>query len=119
MYNEFGFFRDLYLFRSGVHLTNSEIDEVSRRVLLAAQLAKARADGRNMVEYSHPEPLRLYFPTTLMSCESDALSNLREVALVGRRDRPVRTVDLGPTRRGGPDETAVLARRPVRHVTSE
>lgn len=120
MYNEHGFFRDLYLFRSGVKLTNDEIDYISRRVRLAAQLASARAKGRSMIEYAHPEPLRIYYPTGFAGRPSDALGNLRELARADHR-RPADPVPVALTAIPGPTSGSTpnaLAGRPQRHFTA-
>jgi len=116
MYDEFGFFRNLYLFRSGVKLSNGEIDDLSRLIGLSAQIADARAGGRTMVEYSHPEPLRLYFPQIPKT--DDGLANLRELSLVGRRHREPRRQEELVASVGG-NGLDPLAGRPRRHFVQD
>ena len=116
MYDEFGFFRDLYLFRSAVKLTNSEIDDLTRLIRLSAELADARAGGRTMVEYAHPEPLRLYFPEIPKT--DDGLANLRELSLVGRRHgEPRQQQELVAT--SALNDLDPLAGRPRRHFVQD
>ncbi|MFF0343418.1 B12-binding domain-containing radical SAM protein [Kribbella sp. NPDC004875] len=103
MYDEFGFFRNLYLFRSGVRLTPEEIWDVSRQVRALMYLSRARNPERVMIEYGHPEPISLYFPEDLVRGTSHALPNLRTVAYA--RDRNT-----------GKERRADGARRPLRHL---
>jgi anaerobic magnesium-protoporphyrin IX monomethyl ester cyclase len=102
MYDEFGFFRNLYLFRSGVHLTPEEIWDVSREVRALVYLSRARNPERLMIEYGHPEPISLYFPEDLVRSSSHALPNLRVVAHARERNTGDRRADV--------------ARRPLRHL---
>ncbi|MGW7682037.1 B12-binding domain-containing radical SAM protein [Kribbella sp. NPDC054772] len=103
MYDEFGFFRNLYLFRSGVQLTPEEIWDISRQVRALMYLSRARNPDRVMIEYGHPEPISLYFPEDLVRGSSHALPNLRTVAYA--RDRNT-----------GKERRADVARRPLRHL---
>jgi len=117
MYNRYGFFRDLYLFRSGVKLSNSEIEEISRLVGLAQDLARLQDNGRSMIEYSHPEPIRICFPSWITRRESDSLANLREVAMVGRRGQPIgKPEDLGAPEPWAAFSLTERHERPLRHI---
>jgi radical SAM superfamily enzyme YgiQ (UPF0313 family) len=116
MYDEFGFFRNLYLFRSAVKLSNEEIDELSRLIELSADIAKVHHGGRTMVEYSHPEPLRLYFPK--LPPVEDGLANLRELSLVGRRHLEPRRQEELVSASAVPDIDP-LAGRPRRHFIQD
>jgi hypothetical protein len=80
MYNDYGFFRDLYLFRAGVKLNPAEIWQISQSVEALQHMARIRHPDQIMVEYGHPEPIALFFPEFLMGPACDGLSNLREVA---------------------------------------
>ena len=62
MYNNYGFFRDLYLFRTGVKLTPAEIWDISTSVAALQKLASFRNPEKVMVEYGHPEPVNLFSP---------------------------------------------------------
>lgn len=117
MYNEFGFFRDLYLFRSAVKLSNAEIDNITRIVRLAVEIASARFEGTDVIQYAHPESLRMYFPDSLKRRDSDALMNLREVARAGKPGtEQTGFVDLGPLPPRPDESLNELAGRPPRHI---
>jgi hypothetical protein len=114
MYSEFGFSKNLYLFRSGFKLSNFDIDNLSRLVRLASAIASARAGGRQIVEYSDAEPLRVYYPK--LPQMDDVLANVRELSLVGRRHREPREQVLASVGNGnGSTRPDPLAGRPPRH----
>jgi anaerobic magnesium-protoporphyrin IX monomethyl ester cyclase len=79
MYDEFGFFRNLYLFRSGVKLTPNEIYEIADIVGQLRGLSFMR-DRRSMIEHSMPAPIATAFPRDLLDERTTGLSSLREVA---------------------------------------
>jgi anaerobic magnesium-protoporphyrin IX monomethyl ester cyclase len=108
MYNDFGFFRDLYLFRSGVQLSPAEIWSVSRSVTALRYVARVRDPNRTMVEYGHPEPISLYFPEDVVERTSDSLANLRTVARARERG--------GRERTGLPARQDLAAMLPLRHL---
>ncbi|MDI9940336.1 radical SAM protein [Rhodococcus sp. IEGM 1351] len=115
MYNEPGFFRNLYLFRSAVKLTNEEIDRISRLVRIVGDVAAVKADGRRMVEYSHPESLRIYFPPGIYGRPNDSLQNLREVARADHRRVYKEKKDLGHKQALVNHSIDFLAGRPPKH----
>lgn len=88
MYDEYGFFGNLYLFRSGVNLHPDEIYQVSDKVASLLTLARARYPDVNMVEYAFPEPVAKYYPRLLRSFNDTGLASLRDVArpLKGRQE---------------------------------
>lgn len=108
MYNHYGFFRDLYLFRSGVKLTPAEIWEISGMVAALQSLARVHHPNRSMVEYGHPEPIGLFYPQEVMTRRPDGLASLREVSFPEKRQRPIR---LDPI-----DQRAIPMERPLRHM---
>ncbi|MBN1420884.1 MAG: B12-binding domain-containing radical SAM protein [Planctomycetes bacterium] len=81
MYDDFGFFQNLGLFRAGVRLTPAEIREVSESLAPVVALSRLHSPERAMVEYAHPEPIARSFPK-LGAAQTDGLglSSLREVA---------------------------------------
>jgi radical SAM superfamily enzyme YgiQ (UPF0313 family) len=109
MYNEYGFFRDLYLFRSGVKLTPAEVWDISYAVTALQQMAEMRNPEKTMIEYGHPEPIGLFFPEFMMSQRKDGLANLREVA------RPIETGG-SPIRLEAIAQVPVSTERPLRHI---
>jgi len=110
MYNDFGFFRDLYLFRSGVKLSAPEILEISRSVAALQELTKIRHPDRTMVEYGHPEPISLYFPETVMTPHNDGLLSLRDVASPPKGEAPIVKLEAIAA-------NTVSSNRPLRHVS--
>ena len=80
-YHDFGFFRNLYLFRTGVRLTPEEIDEITDVVSPIAQLSRIHTPEKAMVEYAHPESIRTNHPRTPREITDGAgLASLQEVA---------------------------------------
>ncbi len=85
-YDDYGFFRNLYLFRTGVQLTPREIAEVSEILSPVIALSSLLSPEKRLVEYANPEPIRRFFPSPLPGCRDGAgLARLREVA--GIRDQ--------------------------------
>jgi hypothetical protein len=110
MYNNYGFFRDLYLFRSGVKLSPQEIWEISDMVTALQRLARLRYPDRAMVEYGHPEPIGLYYPQELLVRRPDGLASLREVALPEKKSKTIRLEAIAPS--------PVSMERPLRHLAN-
>ena len=108
MYNYYGFFRDLYLFRSGVKLSPAEVWEISGMVSALQSLAQYRYPTKTMVEYGHPEPIGLYFPQEVMSRRPDGLASLREVSLPEKKPQTIRLDAIG--------RRPVSMERPLRHI---
>jgi anaerobic magnesium-protoporphyrin IX monomethyl ester cyclase len=114
MYDEHGFFGDLYLFRSGVNLTPDEIYEVSDKVAAVLKVMRLRYPDVNMIEYAFPEPIAKYYPRFLQDFHDTGLASLRQVARpVGRprRDRAEGEIEL-PVMRKAPDVRTGI---PLRH----
>jgi anaerobic magnesium-protoporphyrin IX monomethyl ester cyclase len=80
MYDEYGFFGDLYLFRSGVKLTPDEIYSISNKVSALLTLARLQYPDNCMVEYAFPEPVAKYYPRILQSFKDTGLPSLRQVS---------------------------------------
>lgn len=110
MYNDYGFFRNLYLFRSGVKLSPREVWEISDMVTALQKLSKLRYPDRRMVEYGHPEPIGLYYPQEVMTRRPDGLASLREVALPEKKHKPMRFEPVVPS--------SVSMERPLRHMSN-
>ena len=109
MYNNFGFFRDLYLFRTGVKLTPAEIWDLSYSVTALQDLANLRNPQRTMIEYGHPEPINLFYPETVMQHHEDGLLSLREVSNPPRNDaQPIRLETVS--------QRQISTERPLRHI---
>ena len=109
MYNNYGFFRDLYLFRSGVRLSPKEVWDVSEMVTALQALAKMRYPDRTMVEYGHPEPIGLYYPQEVMTHRPDGLASLREVAMPEKKLREKMRFEAIPP-------SSISMERPLRHM---
>jgi anaerobic magnesium-protoporphyrin IX monomethyl ester cyclase len=80
MYDKFGFFRDQYLFRSGVRLSPRDIYEISDMVSQLQFLAGIRSPGRKMIEFTFPRAIHENYPRDVVLDEASGLPNLREVA---------------------------------------
>jgi anaerobic magnesium-protoporphyrin IX monomethyl ester cyclase len=108
MYNNYGFFRDLYLFRSGVKLSPEEIWEISGMVTALQSLARMQYPDRTMVEYGHPEPIGLYYPQEVMVQRPDGLASLREVAMPEKKHQATRLEAVA--------RNNISMERPLRHM---
>ncbi|MEW6265855.1 MAG: radical SAM protein [Thermodesulfobacteriota bacterium] len=62
MYDEYGFFRNLYLFRSGNILKPSEIWELSRVIENIKVLSQLRFPNIKKIDHALPLPIYQYFP---------------------------------------------------------
>jgi anaerobic magnesium-protoporphyrin IX monomethyl ester cyclase len=108
MYNNYGFFRDLYLFRSGVKLSPAEIWEISGMVTVLQSMARMQYPDRSMVEYGHPEPIGLYYPREVMTRHPDGLASLREVSMPEKKHQATRLEVVA--------RSAISMERPLRHI---
>lgn len=107
MYNEYGFFRNLYLFRSGVKLTPTEVWEISGLVTSLQNMARMQYPDKTMVEYGHPEPIGLYYPEEVMTRRPDGLASLREVSMPEKHvSVPLEAIARRP----------ISMERPLRHM---
>ena len=87
-YDNFGFFKNLYLFRSGVNLTLDEIHEVSDIVTPLMIMSNIHSPEKRMLEYAYPEPISLFYPRMAHENETDqGLSSLREVAGIAKEPK--------------------------------
>jgi radical SAM superfamily enzyme YgiQ (UPF0313 family) len=110
MYNEYGFFRDLYLFRSSVKLSPAEIWEISRAVTALQSAARMRHPQKVMIEYGHPEPIGIYYPQEVMAHRPDGLASLREVSMPEKTRKAIRLEAV--------DRTPISMERPLRHMNA-
>jgi anaerobic magnesium-protoporphyrin IX monomethyl ester cyclase len=80
MYDKYGFFSDLYLFRVGVKLEIEDIYELSEKIAAVKKIANTLS-GRNMIEHSFPAPIARNYPSSALRRNTrSGLVNLREVA---------------------------------------
>lgn len=87
-YDDFGFFKNLYLFRTGVNLTPDEIYEVSDMVSPVVAMSSIHKQEKRMVEYAFPEPISMFYPRMPGEIEEDlGLASLREVAGVAKPEK--------------------------------
>ena len=80
MYNNYGFFRDLYMFRSGVRLEPNEVWEINDIVDQLKWLAKLRMPDRRMIEFAFPQAIYDFYPRGLTNRDDTGLASLREVS---------------------------------------
>jgi anaerobic magnesium-protoporphyrin IX monomethyl ester cyclase len=86
MYDNYGFFGDMYLFFSGVQLTPAEIWEVSDRLAAVQSLARVNNAGDEMIVYQVPKPVAQGFKRqALADGSATALRNLAELSQNARR----------------------------------
>jgi anaerobic magnesium-protoporphyrin IX monomethyl ester cyclase len=79
-YDHYGFFRDHYLFRTGVKLKPSEIHEVHEIINSLKTLATKNIHGMDMIQNSTPDPILQLYPQVPGCMESTSLANLRDIA---------------------------------------
>ena len=77
-YDDYGFFRNLYLFRTGVRLTPSEVHEVVGILNSVQSLSYKNENGMDMVQSSAPDPILTNYPGFFTDRERGGLPNLRE-----------------------------------------
>src|SRR5574341_339636 len=80
MYNDYGFFRDPYMFRSGVHLTPNEVWEIGDMVDQLKWLASLVTPGRRIVEFAFPQSIYQSFPREVLTPGDTGLVSLRQVS---------------------------------------
>ena len=80
MYDRFGFFRDLYLFRSGVQLSPSDIWEITDLLIKLQWLSSLRYQDNPMIEFGIPQQIIENFPKNSISETDSGLFSLRQVS---------------------------------------
>jgi anaerobic magnesium-protoporphyrin IX monomethyl ester cyclase len=65
MYDEFGFFRNLYLFKTGVRLSPGEIWEVMNTIATCHSLIVLFGRDKMTMNYRPPAAIELYYPPWL------------------------------------------------------
>ncbi|GEM_PF-1600358 len=80
MYDNYGFFRDLYLFRTGVNLTPQEIWELVDMMAQLKLVADYYYPHQEVIRYGVPQPIITYFPRDFLSEEDTGLPSLRQVS---------------------------------------
>jgi radical SAM superfamily enzyme YgiQ (UPF0313 family) len=79
-YDDYGFFRNHYLFRTGVKLTPSEVHEVVGILNSIQSLSSKNVNGMDMVQSSAPDPILTNYPILFTDKKTGGLTNLREAA---------------------------------------
>lgn len=67
MYNDFGFFRNIYLFRTANQLEPSQIWEIAKSVEMAKVISRLRFPEKQMIEHSLPLQIYENFPERYLS----------------------------------------------------
>ncbi len=80
MYDDYGFFRNLYLFRAGVRVDPRDIWEVSEILDKLSFVARVPYRTEHMIESALPDPIACYFPLEDLSEGDAGLDSLREVS---------------------------------------
>jgi radical SAM superfamily enzyme YgiQ (UPF0313 family) len=79
MYDEFGFFRNLYLTRGGIKLSPQDIWEIWEILSQMRWLAGHLFPRRKAIKFGIPPPIARYFPFKSLNTDG-GLSNLRELS---------------------------------------
>lgn len=79
-YDDYGFFRNHYLFRTGVRLLPSEIHEVMNIIDSLKTLSTKNNQGLDMFQNSLPEPIQNLYPFHPVYNTNSSLMNLRELS---------------------------------------
>ncbi len=80
MYDDYGFFRNHYLFRTGISLLPSEVREVHNTITSLQSLSGKNREGMDMFQTSSPIPVLQFFPGTEAPFSASGLAGLREAA---------------------------------------
>ena len=80
MYDDYGFFRDLYLFRTGVQVEPRDIWEITEILDKLLFVTKVHYRHEEMIEFALPDPIGSYFPRQTFSENDTGLGSLREVS---------------------------------------
>ncbi len=104
-YDEFGLFRNLYLFRTGVKFSLEEFRSISEIILSVRMVQRLGGIGNSsQLQYAHPLPIRRYFPRTLEThADVSGLPSLRELStLAGGRHEQRKEQTSAQTRQKDP-----------------
>jgi anaerobic magnesium-protoporphyrin IX monomethyl ester cyclase len=80
MYDDYGFFRNLYLFRTSCRLSPKEIYEISDTTDQLRWLAELHGHERPSIVHHFPRPIAENFPRAMLDVEDAGLANLRAIA---------------------------------------
>ena len=80
LYDDFGFFRNNYLFRTGVGLKPSEIYQVQAHIDQAVTHREKNINGMDMIQSGVPEAISTRYPNIPDTYPVSGLSNLRSAA---------------------------------------
>lgn len=80
MYDAYGFFRDLYLFRTSCRLSPREIYEIADIADQLRWLSELPGRKRPSIVHHFPAPIAQSFPRELADSDEAGLSNLRSIA---------------------------------------
>ena len=87
MYDGYGFFRDLYLFRTSCRLHPRDVYEIADLTDQLRALAELQGRRRPSIVHHFPTPIAHGFPRDLLDSEDGSLQNLRAIAHLGERAR--------------------------------
>ena len=80
MYDDYGFFRNLYLFRTGVQVAPSDIWDITDILDKLLLVTRVPYRKEKMIEFALPESIGSYFPLEAFSQHDTGLGSLREVS---------------------------------------
>ena len=80
MYDDYGFFRNLYLFKTSCRLSPKEIYEIADMTDQLHWLAGLSGRERPSIVHHFPKPIAEGFPRDMLDVDDGGLSNLRAIA---------------------------------------
>lgn len=88
MYDDYGFFRSLYLFRAGVAVSPSDIWDITDTLEKLLLVTRVSYREERMMEFALPDPVAMYFPLQNLVPDATGLASLREVSRPPRPTGP-------------------------------
>lgn len=80
MYDDYGFFRNLYLFRAGVAIAPADIWDITDMLDKLLFVTKVHYKEERMMEFALPDPIASFFPLQNLAPDETGLGSLREVS---------------------------------------
>lgn len=80
MYDEYGFFRNLYLFRAGVAISPADIWDITDILEKLLLVTRVQYRAERMIEFALPDPIGMYFPLQSLASDTGGLQSLRSVS---------------------------------------
>lgn len=93
MYDDYGFFRNLYLFRAGVAIAPADIWDIADMLDKLLLVTRVHYRAERMMEFALPDPIASFFPLQNLAADLAGLGSLREVSRPrATREAPLRRI---------------------------